>query len=345
MSNRKPRYEAVHRILQMIGILERSPRRTATISSLAERLEVDTRTVDRYAKALAESYHPRLGGPLLLVEGSGSSKSVHLTNELLGHEESFVHRYAAVWASTRMLTAGEGSLLGDTAEGALDVVRSTLGGRARSFADGVEKAFHYIPFGPKDLRASDDVLDALLHALIYRRVVEVRRRRRDGEKIKERLEPYTIVMYRDGLYLLAKQGRADENWLRTYALERFDNVDVVRESAFEIPDDFDPVKYFDGRFGLWEPVQEPSKVELAFTNGAAEVLSSRQWPGPNRWRAEGGRMVLELEISATPELVSWIVSWGPQVQVLGPTELRDWVVSELVAAVDLYETVRPTPDP
>jgi len=337
VSNREANYEAVHRILSMIRILERNPMRSMTVATLANRLGVSEKTVDRYAKALSDTYEPRLGGPLLTSEGKGFARAIRLTHELLDHEERSVFRFATVRAATRVLTRGTGSVLGDSSEGALEVLRDALSPRSRTLVERAERAICYVPFGPKDLRVAEDIVDELLSAAIYQRVVEVTRRTRRGEVVRERLESFSLVLYRDGLYLLARRAGDEGSALRTYAIERFDEVHVDRESSYEIPDDFDPDSHFAGRLGIWEPTDEPAKIELSFTEGAAAVLAPRIWPGKSSWRDAGdGRRVLELELPVTPELVSWIVSWGSQVEVLGPSELREEVIAELTLSLQLY---------
>ncbi len=339
MESRPATYPTISKFLQMLRYLEHLKGRRATVSMLAGELDVSERTINRYAEVLTEIYDPHLGGPTVTIEGRGRDREVCLTRALLVHEERHVFRYAAVWAAARVLSAGAGSTLGDCAEGAVEIVRGALSDNARRFSERVEQIFHYVPFGPKNHRIGDAIIDDLLSAAVYCRAVDVTRRNRRGEIICERLEPWSLVMYRDGLYLLARRTEDDDpaSALRTYALERFDEVVIDKLSTFEVPRDFDPAKHFEGRLGLWQPIDDPEQVELAFTPEAAEVLAPRQWPGASAWRdADDGRRVLELMLPITPELMSWIVSWGPQVEVLTPTHLRDRVIDELRLALGQY---------
>ena len=112
MSTREANYESVYRILEMMRLLDRTPNRSMTVSSLATRLEISEKTVGRYAKALSETYDPRLGGPLLALQGKGRDRAVRLARDLLDHEERNVFRFAAVRAATRLLARANGSILG-----------------------------------------------------------------------------------------------------------------------------------------------------------------------------------------------------------------------------------------
>ena len=157
-----------------------------TVSALATRLGVSKRTVVRYAQALSAAYEPRLGRPLLAIEGQGAARAVALKPELLEHEERSVFRFAALRAAVRLLTRGSGSVLGDSAQGAVAVLRETLAPRTRTFIERADRALCYVPFGPKDLRLSEAVIDELFAAIIYRRSVAVTRQSRGGEGVSRR---------------------------------------------------------------------------------------------------------------------------------------------------------------
>lgn len=339
MSQRKPNYNSGIRMVSMLRLLQERVSRSMSVAGMAESLGVDVKTVRRYTRVLGECVTTKNGEPLLRLETRGTESCLRLAREESLSVRSMIYRHAALWASAQWLSSGPGNVLGDMANEQLEELAKALDRRVTPLLDRLTTAFHYVPFGAKDYRLKSDVLEELLHAVIYCRPVDVSRTRRDGVEVCERLEPFTLVMYRDGLYLLARRACADDGDLRTYALERFDEVRVDRTSSFEVPSDFDPDEHFKLRLGLWEPSRGPERIELSFTSGAAAVISSRRWPGSNSWSEMGdGRRVLELEIPVTPELVSWIVSWGPQVEVLGPQHLRDGVVSELRCALEKYQS-------
>src|SRR5204862_8240370 len=63
------------------------------------------------------------------------------------------------------------------------------------------------------------------------------------------LEPYTLLVYKKGLYLAGRsEGPGGE--IRTFALNRFRAVEWLRGQTFEYPDDFRPEQITEGAFGL-----------------------------------------------------------------------------------------------
>ena len=341
MSKRKANYDSAIRMIKMVRLLEGRASRRMSVAAMAERIEVGTKTIGRYVKVLSQSLTTDHGEPLVIQERRNGEAWLRLAREESRSAVNMVYRYAAIWAATRWLASGNGNVLGDMAEAELEDLAKQFSPKQALLVDRLPTAFHYVAFGPKDYRVSEEVVEELVRAVIYRRPVDVERTSRTGDVVRNRLEPYTLVMYRDGLYLLARCDGDENLELRTYALERFASVDVVTSEEFEIPDDFDPARCFDGRLGLWEPIGPPVRIELAFTQGAAEVLSPRRWPRLVAWReADDGRRVLTMDLPLSPELLSWIVSWGPQVEVLEPQDLRDDVVAELRGALERYEPTK-----
>jgi predicted DNA-binding transcriptional regulator YafY len=338
MAQRRPSYEDAIRMVTMLRMLEQRATKTMPRRELAERLEASTRTIDRYVAALAQTISTDQGEPILCKESRDGEICVRLAREAPPIATG-IYQYAAVWAATRFLKAGKGSLLSDTADELLQRLGDGEKPRPRLLLDRLATAFCYVPFGPKDYRANDEVLDPLVQATLWQHPLVVERESRDGARVEERLEPLTIVMYRDGLYLLARKvSGAGEEEQRLYAVERMLAARIIRDERFELPQGFDPGRRFAGRLGLWEPRDLPVTVEIAFTPEAAEVAAKRLWPGFKGWRkADDGRELLELEIPLSPEVRTWVMSWGTQAEVLRPKALREMVIAELRGALSRYE--------
>lgn len=339
MPHRKPSYSDAIQIVLMLRMLAGRSSRSMRVNEIAERLEVSRKTVLRYADAIAGAICSDDGEALVSRELRNGEAWLQMAREP-SPLSSGIYQYAAVWAASRWLTAGRGSLLGDTVETALECFEGKLAGNLAPLVDRVATAFHYVPFGPKDYRVNEDALDALVQATLRQHPVTIERRRRDGTVHTELLEPFTLVMYRDGLYVLGRFVGYDELWL--FAVERILSAEVDRSSTFTLPEGFDPEAHFAGRLGLWEPAGEPVSIEVAFQTAAGEAAALRSWPGFQRWRrAQDGRDVLELKLPVSPEVVTWIASWGSQAEVLKPKSLRDRVVEELKGALAQYETEAP----
>jgi len=337
MPSAQPTYSDGIQMVQMLQMLEASANRELRIDAVADRLEVHRRTVIRYVDALHGSVDDQQGRPIVERVGVGKVATVKL-GTLGAPIAARIFQYAAVYAATRALTTGDGSLLGDSAEGLLRDLEAGLDLRLRPLARRVREAFVYVPFGPKDHRTVEDALDVLVQAVLRRHPVRVRYRAASGYRMRRTLEPYTLVMYRDGLYALARtrsKGGAD---LRLFAVERILAAELVRDRTFDVPEDFDPRTWFDGTLGVWRNNKRPQRVRIAFDERVVDLVKERRWPGPTRWRErDDGRGELELRVPVTPEVYTWILTWGPLAEVLTPKRLRSQVAEALREALAQYE--------
>jgi predicted DNA-binding transcriptional regulator YafY len=149
------------------------------------------------------------------------------------------------------------------------------------------------------------------------------------------LEPYTLLVYKKGLYLA---GRSDGHGgeIRTFALDGFRAVTWLRGQKFEVPPDFRPEQITGGAFGLIRAPQA-TRVRVRFDAKVARYVQRRMWHPTQRFRkrASGG-VEMTMDVRGTVEVVSWVLGFGPTAEVLAPSELRAQVAAEAAGAAALY---------
>jgi predicted DNA-binding transcriptional regulator YafY len=332
-----PNYGAAVQVLTLLRRLEATARGRLAVNALAEELGVHRRTVLRWADALGESFCDEAGRPLVVRERVGGAAWLRLNREetpLAGT----IYQYAAARAAALHLTGGRGSLLGDAAEDAAARLSEELPGSLAAMVARVETAFHYLPYTPRDHRGAEEVLDRVVQATLRCQPLALTYRRPGADRWAVRVEPFTLVMYRDGFYLLGRVARSAGAVMRTFALERVEEAVIDRSARFEVPAGFAPQAFFAGRLGLWQDGGPPERVEIAFAAAALPWARERLWPGSAGWRdLPDGREALLLDVPVTPELVSWVLSWGPRAEALAPASLRAAITASLRAAQRLYE--------
>lgn len=337
MTNTPPNYRDGVAMVRLLQILESTQRRAMLLASMAERLEVHPRTVRRYVQALAESCSTSDGDPIVTIEGRGVSASAVLAPQR-EPTSARLFQYAALFAATRTLVAGEGSLLGDSADQLLGTLEKGFETRLLPLVRRAQAGFHYVPFGPKDYRGGEDALDAVVQGCVYRRPLELRYRTGSGWTYTCRFEPWTIVLYRDGLFVHGMQDEVGEaGGVRLLSIDRIQEATLLRGESFAVPEDYDPQAWFADQLGLWQDGSEPERVRIAFSARAARGARERAWPGRVGWsEGEDGRSILELLIPVTPEVRTWVLTWGAEAEVLEPAGLRADVAGALERAVGLY---------
>jgi len=191
-------------------------------------------------------------------------------------------------------------------------------------------------------REVDDHLNAVLSGLMRGRRIAFAYTSSSDHASGGWLEPWTLVIYRNGLYVLgatAKRRNAPErNGPRLYALERFDHLEFVRgdEGAFSPPGDFNVETYFHGAFGIFAG-SEPQEVVVDFSPSMRTTAEARVWHRSQRFeeRPDGG-VRLRFDVGGLQEVKSWILRWGPHAKAIAPPELVKDVARELEEARGRY---------
>ncbi|HTW87435.1 MAG TPA: WYL domain-containing protein [Candidatus Binataceae bacterium] len=195
-----------------------------------------------------------------------------------------------------------------------------------------DRKFYTVPYASKDYHDYDDQLDVILRALIGQNTIRVDYAGLSGEGKQHDFDPYTLVAYRGGLYVIGLT-----RLYRTIiylAIDRIRKVEFVLDRdrnrvRFTYPKSYDPQKHLDGTFGLIDGPE--TDVELLLLANTEAYLRSRLiHPTQTFRRRRDGQTVLTMRVRGTIELRNFILSLGPWVKVLKPAGLRK-EVGELAA--------------
>jgi predicted DNA-binding transcriptional regulator YafY len=141
------------------------------------------------------------------------------------------------------------------------------------------------------------------------------------------LEPYTLLVYKKGLYLAGKsEGHGGE--IRTFALDGFREVEWLRGQKFEYPADYRPEQITEGAFGLFR-AKDVTRVRIRFDEKVARYVQRRMWHPTQRFRrvARGG-IEMTMDVRGTTEIVSWVLGFGDKARVVQPETLRRQIADE-----------------
>jgi proteasome accessory factor B len=141
----------------------------------------------------------------------------------------------------------------------------------------------------------------------------------DRRNIRRRVQPYHLSHRQNLWYLVGND--LERQALRTFALPRIGDVRVLA-SVFVRPSDFSPEKFFANALGVLGGSGD-YRVRLRFNAAAADRVRERVWHESQMLRdLPDGGIELTMQLGALPEVESWILSWGDQVEALAPAELR-----------------------
>lgn len=187
----------------------------------------------------------------------------------------------------------------------------------------------------------DRVLDQVAQAWFQRRVLKCRYlSANSGTSSTRELEVYFYEINRRNLepYVLAFD-RTHRQRVLVFKLARMSDVRLLDE-GYEIPDDFDPTAKLDSSFGI--VVGDEVQIDLR----VSESIARRMAEGGDRNLRLGDRLpgddrmvhvIGTLDDTGKPlELLPWLLSWGPFIEVISPATVREQMRDHLQRALNAY---------
>ncbi len=299
-------------------------------SELMERFDVDARGLRRYLADLRQINVP------IAAEGRGEDRVVSVdarwrrTGVRLTLSEILSLHFGR-----RLFTFLDGTSFADDLDGAIERLQPAISREHAEITRKLDRRFVAVSEPTKDYTGeSSEVIDEVLSALIYDNPIDIRYRKAAGRTSRYRLQPYTLAIYRQGLYLFAFD--LDAGIVKTFALERIGEIARQRLDKFAVPDSWDPDTHLQHAFGII--TGEPRHVRIAFAPEARTYVVERAWhPTQRIKRRPDGWLDVEMDVALSVELVSWVRSFGEDAEVLEPLELRSRVAESMRRAAARYE--------
>ncbi|MDP3277772.1 MAG: WYL domain-containing protein [Deltaproteobacteria bacterium] len=332
------KYTQAVRLFQLYHRLENSPE-GVRIDDIARELDVTPRSVRRDLKALqnaeieVESIDNDGERRVRLARTGKTTEPIRMTR---------FQRYSLT-AVRRAFDVLEGTPFHDDLSQLFAKLTQGNSGEPNVQNEGLSERFVYIPDAPKNYRKFKDQLyeiyDGVLRSLTLSFMY-------DGGSTMgmRRMEPYCLVLYRNGLYVVGKDVTKKE--MRTFAVERMRRVRALPQAPFVRDVNFDVKKLFDGAFGLISNNKAIEHVMVEFTARVSTYIEERQWhPSQKLTRLVDGGVTAELDVSLGPELWGWILRWGADAKVISPPALIETIRAEQLRAAEQYSVTRSTIEP
>ena len=148
------------------------------------------------------------------------------------------------------------------------------------------------------------------------------------------LQPYLLKEYRSRWYVIGWDESKDA--LRTYSLDRMSNV-LLKGRSFKRSEAFNTASFFKYALGITVTDDNPQKVRLKFSEKLSPYIMSQPIHHSQKIIDDSDDgLVVEIEVLITVELVTLILGFGDQVQVLGPDQLKESVKSALINSLKKY---------
>ncbi|MEL6348864.1 MAG: transcriptional regulator [Myxococcota bacterium] len=288
-----------------------------TAADMMTRFGLDDRTLRRYLSDLRDLNLP------IHSEGRGANRRLWIdpSYRRQGVQLSLLELVSLHFGRT-LFNFLEGTGFAQDMDDALERLSTLAGDRSAQLAEDLERKFMAVPEHAKDHTRTAEIVDDILSALLYQNPARAFYARLTGPTRQYVLHPYTLVTFRQGLYLFALDVESDK--IKTYAIDRFRAFERVRNEHFELPEDYDPQALVRDAFGIIGG--QVKDVVLSFRRSTAPYIRERIWHRSQVMEADrDGGLILRMRVGISPELVNWIMSFGPGVKVHSPPELADQV--------------------
>ncbi len=322
------RTERFYKIDQLLG-----ERRIVPFSVFAEKLGVSRATIKRDLEYLRN----RLNAPIVWDRDQGGYRFAEPERgagkyELPGLWFNASEIHALLTMQQLLVNLDAGGLLGPHIQPLLARLSGLLGS-ADDPREEIDKRIRII--GVAGRRMALEHFSIVGSALLRRKRLRLDYYVRSRDELTRReVSPQRLVHYRENWYLDAWCHERDE--LRSFSLDAVRQAVLLETPARDVAE-----KMLDEILGSGYGIFSGRKVEwakLRFMPERARWVASEQWhPKQKGEFAADGTYVLEFPYSDTRELLMDILKFGPDVEVLGPSALRERVVRALEAACERYK--------
>lgn len=181
-------------------------------------------------------------------------------------------------------------------------------------------------------------LSSVVDATINHQVVEIMYHtyKNGGRDIRFLLSPYYVKQYNNRWFLLGR----DHEWhnVATIALDRIRKIELRDNIDFEPNESIDFSHYFDDVVGVTKPDKGATKqhVVMRFAPSRYHYVDSKPLH-PSQRVVSAEDCTICLDVFPNKELISQILSYGADVEVLEPASLRQAIVDEIKKFMGNYQ--------
>lgn len=301
-----------------------------TVAELAERENIGVRTIYRDLVALQEA-----GFPLYTERVERASRWNFI--------DSYKFRIPPPFTLTELMSLHlyrdfvrvfRGTPFYDSLEELFKKVQATIPPSAMGYMDRIQSVFSVgiKPYG--EYGRTREILKQLSRAALEHRRVEMSYHSlRRKEAVLRKVDPYKIWFFEGTMYLIGHCHLRGE--VRMFVLDRIKMLRVTEE-GFDPPKDFDLNAFMRHSFKVMH--DELNTVEVRISPGWARWVGERIWHESQKAaRQPDGSLILTFHVAGLDEIKRWVLSLGPEAEVLRPRELRRAISEDLKILLETYQ--------
>lgn len=176
----------------------------------------------------------------------------------------------------------------------------------------------------QDLKGLNHFSD-LFNAIVYKHVLSIDYHPAFGDVKTYKIHPYHLKQYNNRWFLL---GLLDGNdFIMTLAIDRIESFSVIDGGYIETDIDFN--EYFDDVIGVTvHEGRDVEKIVLKFDIKRLPYIRSKPLHHTQKIK-DKDEGIVEIKVIPNKELISLIMSFGEQVEVISPESLRGEIIDKI----------------
>lgn len=195
--------------------------------------------------------------------------------------------------------------------------------------------------GSVDHTPYQPILDTIIESIRKHKVCKITYSPTANNMDKEYfLAPYRVTAFHDTLYVVGRLVTADgvaepiNDHNNTFLLHRFKKAEITHRNT-----DLAPLvaNQSEGAFG-WYDSGSVFETKIKFIKATAPYVTTRTWSSDQKIEyLENGDFILTMKVRSKNELVSWIMSFKGNAEVLEPEDIRQSVIDAANRIIKIHD--------
>lgn len=328
----------VTRIYSILNLLEGAPH-GLTVDDICNRIadighKISKRTIYRDLEALEGAGFPLTASDEKSDLG-GTRWKMEKTKQINQYLVLSVRELVALYLSKNALKPLEGTPFYEDLESTFHKIQEKLTSKHKSFLQDLQKEIQFEPKPKWGLGVDAETLETVRAACSEGHIFQCKYNSVNSKTNKKRLlGPHYLYFAKGSIYLVAED--LEDKCTKLFSLPRMSEPVMLSEeyhgkilSAEEL---------FQSSIGSFLG-KNPEEIQIEFSADASTYIKERSWHKTQRIVSQqDGKITMYLEVAITPELVQWILGFGPNAVVIKPQALKNRVLTEVQLLLEKYNS-------
>jgi len=147
------------------------------------------------------------------------------------------------------------------------------------------------------------------------------------------IEPYFVRIFKQLWYVIGRN--VADSKIKTYALDRMNEVRITGDN-YQIPEGFDAEEFFSDCFGIITSKGEAKDIVIRVKPIQAKYFRALPLHHSQSEELHDQYSIFHYHMYITYDLIQQLLSYGPEIEVVSPPELRISIIEKLKDALSQY---------